>query len=241
MSFTDNLKGKKALAMTLTSLLVIILITVLPSCSKKSGEDQEVISKRVKINLQEENTPPAQAEGSKTGVTEPKPAVKVETPAAQAKEDKTAAPPIKVDVPVKEEPRKQPEAKKPPLKASVEETQKETPKKVSKAEAPEEPNASKNAAVDNAKTAVKRWAVNVASFPGDMDAKNLAVHLKSAGYNAYITEFTKDTVKWYRVRVGFYQTRKEALQTGKKIEKKFRVQTPWVVKPTKNEATEHAG
>ncbi len=79
------------------------------------------------------------------------------------------------------------------------------------------------------------WAVNVASFTHKDGAEDLKRSLIEAGYNAYITEFTKGDVKFHRVRVGFYSSRSEAEKVGRKLERTFNMPGPWVVKPSKRE------
>ncbi len=87
---------------------------------------------------------------------------------------------------------------------------------------------------------LKPWAVNVASFTRLSDARRLDRKLSSKGYNSYITEFTKGSTLYYRVRVGFYSTRDRASRTGKTIASTYRnVGTPWVVKPGMEEVVSH--
>jgi len=91
------------------------------------------------------------------------------------------------------------------------------------------------------KMGAKRWAVHVASLSYENEARHYASKLKKAGYNAYVTEFTKDDVLWYRVRAGFYSSRKEAQGAAKKIEAKFKVKAAtWIVLAPKNEVSKHA-
>lgn len=78
----------------------------------------------------------------------------------------------------------------------------------------------------------KSWAINIASYPNQKDAEALRDSLKSAGYSAYITEFSRGGVTWHRVRVGFYRTQTDAKNAGKEITKKMKLrQEPWIVRP----------
>lgn len=256
MSFSDNLKGKNLVVVAAAAaLLVIVLVVVFFSGSKKGSEGPEVITKRVKINLQDESQPTAdQTKPAETA----KPAVQVETPAGVVTTTgKTATEPIKVDVAAEKAPEvKTPEKKEPPKKeVSKKEPEKKEPEKVvaekkpvATAKAKEAPPvkapASATAKAAKPKKAVVAkaasngaWGLNVASFTNNLDAGNLKSRLKAAGYKSYVTEFTKDSVKWYRVRVGFYRTKAEALSVGRKIQQKFRVQTPWVFKPARDEVS----
>ncbi|MBI5587168.1 MAG: SPOR domain-containing protein [Deltaproteobacteria bacterium] len=250
MSIGDNLKGKNLIVVAAAALvLVIVLLVVFLPGSKKSTGGPEVISKRVKINLQDEAIP--QTGETKSEPTPSKPAVKVDTPAADVKGVVVpSTPPIKIEVAEN----KALEARAPEKKQASSETNKrpasetkaEAEKKPKKAEPATEKNDTKAPHKSQQATVAKApsrgaWALNVASFSNLPDAKNLRGRLKSAGYNSYITEFTKDSIRWYRVRVGFYQTRGDAVNIGKKIKQKFRVQTPWVVKPPKEEAAAYAG
>lgn len=84
------------------------------------------------------------------------------------------------------------------------------------------------------------WIVNAASFSTSSEAAGLASMLREAGFNAYLTEFTKDGKKWHRVRVGFFSTRQEAQKASKAIATKHRVKSPWVAKAAKEEIIKNA-
>lgn len=97
------------------------------------------------------------------------------------------------------------------------------------------------AKIPAAKKGPKRWAVHVASLTYENEARHFASKLKKAGYNAYVTEFTKDGVVWHRVRAGFYSSRKEAQGAAKKIEAKFKVKTrSWIVLAPKGEVSKYS-
>jgi cell division septation protein DedD len=84
------------------------------------------------------------------------------------------------------------------------------------------------------------WVVNVASFSTPSEAAGFASILREAGFNAYLTEFTKDGKKWHRVRVGFFSTRQEAQKASKAIATKHRVKSPWVAKAAREEIIKNA-
>ncbi|MBI1911482.1 MAG: SPOR domain-containing protein [Deltaproteobacteria bacterium] len=273
-----NLKNKKTLVIAAIAVVaVIVLIAIFfPSGNKTTVSEEEVISKRVKISLQDEMKPaealpegaaPATPETPQDAQSAPV-AITPTQPPVQAAAEKTALPaPVKVEVkpaaapapqPVKavekkEEPLKavkaQAPAKMEPAKETKAAVKKETPQKneekadieKAKEEIKAKLAAKTQKQLEKEKTiAAKPWAINVASFPSLREAQSLAAALKSAGYNTYITDVTKETVKWHRVRVGYFKTREEAEKAGKKIGKKFNVDTPWIVKPTKSEGASHA-
>jgi len=87
---------------------------------------------------------------------------------------------------------------------------------------------------------LKPWAVNVASFTSEPSARALKKRLDEAGYNSYVTMFVKDGVTWYRVRVGFYSTRDEAVKTGSTISGKFDKPGVWPVAPQEGEVARYS-
>lgn len=243
----------------LAAAAIVAAIIMLPSC-KKNEPSEEVISKRVRIGLQEEKTPPA--EGQAPAPAEA-PVGQAEEPAAKSAEPATEVAPAKPADTVKapDEPKKakavepKPEpaiekkaekkAAEPRKEAKKAETAPEKPVKVEKAVSKEEKAKDAREAwrervakADKA-LAKKPYAVNVASFPSMKEAQSLLKSLKASGYTAYTTEFTKDGIKWYRVRVGFYKSRDEATKVGDKLEAKYNIQSPWIVKPLKEEAVGH--
>lgn len=84
------------------------------------------------------------------------------------------------------------------------------------------------------------WAINVFSLPSIDDAKRVQVQLKNSGYSAYITEFKQQNKIWYRVRVGFYSTQREANQIGRNLSQKPFIKNYWIVKPTEDEKSIHS-
>lgn len=84
--------------------------------------------------------------------------------------------------------------------------------------------------------ATKPWAIGVASFSSKKKAETLKAALISGGYNAYMTTATVKGALWYRVRVGFYETREKAKVDSKLISRNFKDSgTPWIMKPSSKE------
>lgn len=240
------MKDKKILIIAAASAVIVIalLVIFLPS-GKKSDEGPEVISMRAKVESPApvEPVPAETAPGAPaTDAAQPGTAPAPEAPGAAAPAPMGAAPvhapPAATVKKAEPAPVLQPKASEPPVQPAV--TKVEAPKAeepVKKAEVKKErkPQAMK------AKTdiASKPWAINVASFVSLPEAQSLAGALKKAGYNSYITPFSKDDVQWQRVRVGFFTTREEAGNAGKAIQSKFRVESPWIVKPETRERRAH--
>lgn len=242
-------------AMAAAALVAAILM--LPSC-KKDEPSEEVISKRVRIGLQEEAAKAPLAEGQ---TPETEAALSAEKAEAKPEEAAREAPPAPADaVKAAEEPKKtkaaetktEPAAERkavPPAKepAKKTETKAEKPARAEKTETVSKTEKAKDArrmwlekvAKAGKALAKKPYAVNVASFPSMREAQSLLKSLKASGYTVYTTEFTKDGVKWYRVRVGFYRSRDEATKVGDKLEAKYNIQSPWIVKPAREEAAGH--
>ncbi len=206
-------------------LLIFLLVGLLPACgNKKEAGDSEVISKRVKIDLKDGSAP---VDGS---VPSPLPPLTAPKPAERA-------------LPERKEPEKKEDAeapRRPAIKIDLQDD-KEAKKPAVKKASKQKPQAGKKASevilsksVDKAALS-KPWALNIASFPSIIEAQTLTGKLKKAGYDAYITEFMKNGVRWHRVRVGFYYTRNEAAVAAKVIGKKLHLQSPWIVKAEKEE------
>ncbi len=222
------MKGKKNLILSaaIAFVVIIILIIVLFPKGNKDEEGAEVISKRVKLNLIDETV-----KVEEDGLKPVEGAAPATQPAPFSAEDSApVAEPAPAPAEVKKAVEPVPAA---PVEARVEPAP--TAKK-----APAKPRTIKTASVNKLALAVKKpWAINIASFPDREGANRLAKSLKSAGYNAYITSFKKDGVYYSRVRVGFYASREAAQRAGNAIKKQHNVQSPWVVKPGKDEAALH--
>jgi cell division protein FtsN len=90
-----------------------------------------------------------------------------------------------------------------------------------------------------ARTSFKPWVINVASFSQRSEALDFAQAIRSAGYDPYITEFIMNNTKWHRVRIGFYETKAEAVKVGEELAKRFKQPGAWVVKPMRQEVLDH--
>jgi len=240
LSIGDNLKGKNLIVVAAAAIVLFIVVVVVFFPAPKDNSGGEVISKRMKVNIQDEGPDTTAVNDTKPAASSIKELVKDTAPAMGVENaaQKPAEQPIKIAIaeqpatkPVKEPEKQAAEAVKKAVKTPAKTVEHRTPRK----------------AATTAKVASKTthsrgtWALNVASFSNLPDAKKLRERLKTSGYNSYITEFTKDSVRWYRVRVGFYATRPQAESIGKRIKQKFRVQTPWVVRPPKEEVSAYAG
>ncbi len=95
------------------------------------------------------------------------------------------------------------------------------------------------------KTAVKKefiykpWVIHVASYAAKEDASAMINRLKKGKYNAYMTNFYLKKKHWYRVRVGFYATEKDAKAAAKKVSHNYHLNGLWTVKAAKKEVAAH--
>ena len=87
---------------------------------------------------------------------------------------------------------------------------------------------------------VKPWAIGVSSFTTKKRAVALKKELIAGGYNTYMTEATVKDRLWYRVRVGFFETRAQAQAEMKHIDENFNNTSPWVVKPNSTERKKYS-
>lgn len=228
-----NLKDKKLPVIIAGAAVVVILLFLIFMPSKEPDEQgPEVISKRVKIEMTDTS---ADISASIEPTTAGEPAPPVPVAAAPAP---LAPPPVIEAKPAPVEPKPEIKAVMPPPAPAV------------KAEAPKAVKTVKpvkKAAEKPKKTAVAKkkmapgdaLALNIASFTSLSEAQNLAGKLKKGGFNAYIASFTKDSVRWHRVRVGFFASRDEAMRAGKTIQSKFNVDKPWIAKPDATELKAH--
>jgi DedD protein len=250
-----NLKDKKLPLIAGGAVVIVILLLLIFMPSDKSGDQgPEVISKRVKIELQDTATdisastessvdgaalteaPAMTAQPAMPPVPEAKPApvqAKIEPKAAPPKPAAAALAPApapkRVEQAIKEE-------KKAPVEKSM-----EAPKAVKTVKTEKKATEkTKKAVASKSIPAGKAWALNIASFPNLSEAQGLAGRLKKGGYNAYVAGFTKDSFKWHRVRVGFFASRDEASKAASAIQSKFRVDKPWIAKPDAAELKAHS-
>lgn len=158
--------------------------------------------------------------------------IKIEAPppevkeAAPAQEDKASAKPVEV----KPEIKKQEETKTAAQEAAPEKVIPEKKEVVKK---------DKQKPVAGKKMAYKPWAVHIASYASKEEALSMVKKLKRSKYKAYMTEFSLSGKQWYRVRVGFYASYREAKAAGQKISGSYSISGVWPVKPKKNEITRH--
>lgn len=238
-----NLKDKKLPWIAALAAIIVILLVIKFMPGGQDAEGPEVISKRVKIELQDTSAdlsgsiePTTEGAAPMAPVTTAQPVA--ETPAAPVSVPPPA--PVTQPKPVVAQPKIEPKAAEPKPVAVA-------PAPAVKAEAPKAAKAEKKA-VETAKkktvaakkvSAAKALVLNIASFTSLSEAQGLAGKLKKTGYNAYITPFTKDSIKWYRVRVGFFASRDEATKAGRAIQAKFKVEKPWIAKPEAAELKRH--
>ncbi len=83
------------------------------------------------------------------------------------------------------------------------------------------------------------WAIQVSACPCFTQAKDLTDKLKQKGISAYLTETIVKGGKWYRVRIGFYETKAKAEEVGRAIVKEFNIKDYWVISPAQEEIDEH--
>jgi len=246
-----NLKDKKLPLIAGGAVVVVILLLLIFMPSDKSGDQgSEVISKRVKIELADtatdisastestvDNAAPTQAPAmtAQTSIP-PVPEAKPAAPVQAKTEPETVKPkPAATAIAPAPAPRRVEQAVKAPVEKTL-----EAPKAVKTVKTEKKAvEKTKKAAASKRIVAGKAWALNIASFPSLSEAQNLAGKLKKGGYNAYVAGFTKDSVRWHRVRVGFFASRIEAAKAGEAIKSKFRVDKPWIAKPDAAELKAH--
>ncbi|MBI5885555.1 MAG: SPOR domain-containing protein [Deltaproteobacteria bacterium] len=249
MSIKDMLEEKKKpiiLAVAVVALVIVLIVVFVPFGGNKSGTSSisPIVTRKAAIQ------PPDAAKPVETA--------KVETPAATP--GATGAKPEMKDAGATKKPGAKPaekglgammkpgngapEAKPPAAKAPA-------GKQATAVAAPEKPAAAPKAepavtpvkaeaATSAMKELTKRWAVNTGSFSDRKEAEKFAKKLTEAGYeNVYVTEFKKDGINWNRVRVGFYGSKAEAIKVEGEISAKFKIDTPWAVRPSRNEVARH--
>jgi len=236
-----DLKGKKNLFVIAAIAVVVIIILIIAFFPKGEKEEQgaQVITKRVKLNLIDETVnvgenhmDKAEAEADAGHATEP-----ANGPEPVKAEEAKAVTPAPEPVMIAPEPVKiAPE----PVKIAPEPVKTEARKAAPVAKVAPAPKKTQTASVSKVTLAARKpWAINVASFPDGEGARMLEKSLDAAGYNAYITHFSKDGIDWSRVRVGFYASKEEAQRSGEAIKRQYKVQSPWIVMPTKEETSRY--
>lgn len=82
----------------------------------------------------------------------------------------------------------------------------------------DEPPRGPEAQQDAAREASSSWSVQVAAFKSRSQADGVQKQLAEAGFNAYVTAVsTHDGQMRYRVRVGSFRTREEALRVADRV------------------------
>jgi len=220
-----DFKGKKNQFIIAAIAFVVVIILIIAFFPKGPQEEQgaQVITKRVKLNLIDETVNVGESHVEQD-----------EADAGRTGEPAGDAEPIKAEAAEAVKPAPEPARMAPePVETEV---RKAAPvKKVAPA-----PKKTQTASVSKVTLAARKpWAINVASFPNSEGARRLEKSLDAAGYNAYITHFSKDGIDWSRVRVGFYASKEEAQRSGEAIKRQYKVQSPWIVMPTKEETAKY--
>ncbi len=85
-----------------------------------------------------------------------------------------------------------------------------------------------------------RWAIHIGSYLTRGEAERVAKMIQPVGDNTYITEHDEGGKHWYRVRVGFYRSQKEAARNAKELSTRFKIDDVWAVLPTREEVMSHS-
>ncbi|MFH1624782.1 MAG: SPOR domain-containing protein, partial [Pseudomonadota bacterium] len=83
------------------------------------------------------------------------------------------------------------------------------------------------------------WAVQVLSRKSYEEVRGALDKIRKEGYPAYITSIVLNKEKWYRLRIGFYPTRKEAQKVGEEVVTDFGMEGFWTVLPNGKEIKAH--
>lgn len=237
-----NLKDKKIPFIAGGAAIVIILLLLIFMPSRKAEDGPEVISKRVRIEVPADAAPIDSTTDAAVS-TDLLTSQATQPPAPAAVPEVKPAPPVQPrQAEVKPAPQVAPKRVEEPVKAAqapVETKKVETPKVVKAEKKKAAEKTRKVAEVSKRLLADNAWVLNIASFPKLSEAQSLAGKLKKAGYKAYVVKFTKESVQWHRVRVGFFNSREAAVKTGKGIKTRFNLDQPWVTKPDKAELSAH--
>jgi len=85
------------------------------------------------------------------------------------------------------------------------------------------------------------WVINVLSSTSNKEIVPAAVALAKKGYPIYITRGNVKGKDWMRLRVGFFESKRDADALGKKIQNLMNLGDPWITKAKKEEFREFAG
>lgn len=207
----------------IAAIVGVFLTFFVGGCDSGADKANVLVSKRVRIEVKDAGVEEAATspDGDEEGVVEeaikPEPRKKPSAPEKITRAEKPAPP-----APLTQK------DKAPVKKAAL------APRPVKKTAAAAKKTTSKPS------YKIRPWAVNVVSFLSPGEADSLRKKLGSMGYNAYVTKFSKGSLLFYRVRVGFFKSRDQARKAGLSIAGKYKnVGKPWVVKPGWREVAEH--
>jgi uncharacterized protein involved in exopolysaccharide biosynthesis len=79
------------------------------------------------------------------------------------------------------------------------------------------------------------WVINMSSVSSKRSAIHLLDTLTKDGYNAYITRFKHKDKLWYRVRIGFFPTKKDAWIRGEDLSGKYFLHDFWIARASRGE------
>jgi len=87
----------------------------------------------------------------------------------------------------------------------------------------------------------KTWVINVISTTTHGEIVAPAIKLMKEGYTVYFTNATVKGREWVRLRVGFFESKSEADNEGKKIMDLLNFVKPWTTKIAETEHKAYAG
>lgn len=85
------------------------------------------------------------------------------------------------------------------------------------------------------------WVINVLSSTSKKEIALAAVVLAKNGYPIYITQGQVKGKEWMRLRVGFFESKRDADALGKKIQELMNLGDPWITKANQDELREFGG
>ena len=225
MSLVDTLKEKK-LVVVLILLLVLLGVAYflfLKPAGQEAGPASTTISKKIKVS------PPGGAawwdkQPDAAAPAAPKPTPTPVTPKPMAPQAQAPAP---APVPVT------PQAQVPTPAPVVKPAPTPVPKPVVRTQVAKKP-----VVKPSKKAAIKPYVINAASFSGRTKALKFKSRLLKQGFNAYITVAVVKGKTWYRVRIGFYATKKDADRAAKRLT--LKEASPWISKVSKREVLKYS-
>jgi hypothetical protein len=85
------------------------------------------------------------------------------------------------------------------------------------------------------------WVINVLSSTSEDEIARAAVVLAKKGYPIYITQGQVKGKEWMRLRVGFFESKRDADALGEKIQDLLKLGEPWITKADQDELREFGG